>query len=338
MVEATLTDEVGLNPAWTDKTGKAFLDSNQVGSLPVRGEKKLVPVKLETQATADNTGSEETGPIYEAISYAKTTLTDYVTIRIPSRGSDYDGYFTYRFLINPKTVQVSRQTMDAHSMTRSGWQFGVWGEDTIDLAVSGTTAGEYFQNGLTDRWEEFSLSYQNIMGLVNVFENNGYFFEGEQANTQWNAPDFMRKRIKCQGDVEFSVGNFIWSGMFTSMTMTHTADTPYFNTFEFGFLAWKERFKTNSPWIDSIHNDVYRGHDASVMMSRFPVTASPDAITANETTKDPAALTTDTMGTLPTGWSQPAPNSPLGVPLPGWSQSTLSPAPSYPMSTSLFGK
>lgn len=325
--------DTSLNPIWNDPNGLDFTSDTQVGSLPIRGEKKLVPVELastktnsqaqkEAAALADSgdTTSEATGttPTYEAITYAKTTLTDYVTLRIPTRPArgKSQGVFTYRFLINPKSVQVSRQTMDAHSMTRAGWQFGIWGEDTIDIHVSGTTAGQYFENGLSDRWEEFSVSYRNTMELVNLFENNGYFFEGEETDNQWSAPDYTRRRIKSQGDVELRVGNFIWSGMFVSMALNHTADTPYFNTFEFNFLAWKERFTDASPWLDTIHNSVTRGHDATVSQQ----------LATN--------YTQSSVLPPPDGWSS-APQA--GVPLPGgWSSSLLAaPNLTYPMSSGL---
>ena len=98
---------------------------------------------------------------------------------------------------------------------------------------------------------------------MNVFENNGYFFEGERGteNATYTAPDWTRKRIKCHGDVQLIVGNFMWHGMFTEMSLTSSADTPYFNVFDLGFLAWKERFIGDTPWLSSLRNDVVRGHD-----------------------------------------------------------------------------
>ena len=278
-------NEQPLNPIWDNPDMIQFTKATMVGSLPVRGEKRIIPVELDmgltktaraaaesaaidanpdvqTQEEADKVTSDAAGkvPTYEAISFAKNTLTDYMTIRLPHRPSDVDVCYTYRFLVNPKTIQISRQTADAHSMTRAGWQFGIWGEDTIDLHVQGMTAGNYFEAGLTDRWSEFSLSYRNLMELVNLFENNGYWFEGEETNQQWKAPDYARKRIKTHGDVEIRVGNFIWSGMFVNMTVTNNAELPFLSTFDFNFLAWKERYLPASPWINMIENSVYRGH------------------------------------------------------------------------------
>ena len=253
----------------------------KIGDLPIRGEKRLVPVNTTLssprnsviQGNAVGSESEEGVPGFEAIVNAKKTLTDYVLVRIPNRSTRFfkDPFYTFRFLINPKSVSISRQTMDATSMARGGYMFGIWGEDTLDIHLNGQTAGQYFESGLTDRWEMYSQSYRNLMELVNVFENNGYHFEGESAskNLVYAAPDYTRKRIKCHGDVQLMVGSFLWSGMFTEMTVTHTADTPYFNTFDLGFLAWKERYVNDSPWLNSIENNVVRGHD--IMVVKKPV-------------------------------------------------------------------
>jgi hypothetical protein len=147
------------NPVWSDPEYDRA--RTIVGSLPIRGEKRLVPVVTDVFGNPTDIPSEGSGvkPNFEAITMAKDTLTDYITISIPSRESvnPNDAFFTYRFLINPKTLSISRQTLDAQSMTRGGWQFGIWGEDTTDLHFSGTTAGQYFEHGLTDRWQEWLL-------------------------------------------------------------------------------------------------------------------------------------------------------------------------------------
>ena len=215
-----------------------------------------------------------------------------MTVSIPSRPESLDVvdlFYTYRFLINPHTLTINHQTLDSLSMTRSGWQFGIWGEDTIELHMTGMTAGDYFQNGLTDQWEEYSLSYRNLFELVNVVTNNGYWFEGEKFNPGWNAPDYSRKRIKSHGDVQISVGSFIWSGMFTNMTITQSADNPFYNTFDIGFIAWKERFVQGSPWITSKKNNVYRGHSQEVLIATASLNATVSTIVNSAAPISPGA-------------------------------------------------
>ena len=145
------------NPIWD---GYDLSWQQRTGTLPIRGEKRLIPVfdVFPTKQSIVPETEDEGSPVYEAITFAKRTLTDYMLVRIPNRqsNSNTDGVFTFRFLINPKTVSISRQTLDSHSMARGGYQFGIWGEDTIDIHLNGQTAGQYFQSGLTDSWERYS--------------------------------------------------------------------------------------------------------------------------------------------------------------------------------------
>lgn len=241
-----------------------------INPLPIRGEKRLVPTPMDPQGTTDSlrqqaaaSGGSIATSIREAdfnITAARKTFSDYVQVRIPKRGQDGASPVVFRFLVNPATVQVSKQTLDAQSMTRAGWQFGVWGDDVTEITMQGATAGQYFALGLTDLYEEFTLSYRNTIMLTSVFENNGYWFEGESAGEGPLAADFTRRRIKMHQDVELVVGNFIWYGMFTGFTLKQTADTPYLNTFSLTFAAWKERFRKSSPYRNSIESNVQRGH------------------------------------------------------------------------------
>lgn len=247
--------------------------SQKIDLLPIRGEKRLLLVAGEAGGIPEVKGQR-----FEALTFAKRTLTDYVTVRIPgrltARNNDKPTDFVFRFLINPKSVSIAHQTFDTHSMTRGGWQFGVWGEDTIDLNITGITAGQYFNFGLSDRWSEYSISYRNLMELANLFENNGYYFEGEPTIPSVFDGDYTRRRIKMHQDVELRIGNFIWKGMFTNMNIEETADTPYLDKFTIGFLAWKESYSSSSPWISPKDINKYRGHAQEVLKNDLVINKS----------------------------------------------------------------
>lgn len=256
--------------------------------LPIRGEKRIIPCPISPSDT-----SSQIEKAYTALGqkspqdkgYAATGRTslvqysdfftvgamkpfvDYVLVRIPHRGVTSTGQQNgnapaaiFRFLINPSQVQINRQTLDGQAMTRAGWQIGVWGEDSFQVNLSGKTAGQYFAFGVTDQFQPFSDSYRNLESLVMVFENNGYWFEGEQAAEGPLAADFTRRRIKMHQDVELWVGNFIWYGMFDSLTISQSAEAPWLMNFQISFIAWKERFRSTSPYQNLILNDVQRGH------------------------------------------------------------------------------
>jgi hypothetical protein len=246
--------------------------------LPVRGEKRVLPgyvgvggVEKSLQEGL-NVGDdiEQANTVLDYNSFSTVAalegFKDFIVIRVPHRGFDENGNTDpnlaaeYRFLINPATISVNRETIDSQAMTRAGWQFGVWGEGMVNIHLSGQTPGQYFALGLTDEFYYFTQSYRNLIELQTVFENNGYWFEGEEAASGPLATDYTRRRIKAHQDIELIVGNFIWSGMFDSMTVKQDAQSPFLSSYELSFVAWKERFRAGSPYPDTKHNEVQRGH------------------------------------------------------------------------------
>jgi hypothetical protein len=257
-------------------------------NLPTRAESRLVPtnVKAATIQTLYDKGYSGQGlgaghktphvnnsDFYtNASTSAKRLLNDYIKIRLPHRGlnattsqPDPTQAVEFRFLVNPTTLNVNRQTVDAQSITRGGWQFGIWGEDTFMVQLSGHTAGSMFTAGTTDEFSYYSVAYRNLMQMKQLFENNGYWFEGEEFNEGPLAPDYLRRRIRMHQDIELWVGNFIWNGMFDSMTISQEADNPFLMNFQLDFFVWKERFRSTSPYWGSIANNVQRGHSYSAV-------------------------------------------------------------------------
>lgn len=250
-----------------------------VSQLPIRGEEQVIPsqLPLETANSQMNRALEQSGSSGFVtvekkdffITAALKPFVDYVVVNLPHRGLTAQGHSdpstsaSYRFLINPATVQINRQTIDQQTLTRAGWQFGVWGEDTIRITMEGKTAAQYFSLGLTDEFHLFTESYRNLQQLKMVIANNGYWFEGEQTGSTPVSGNFTRKRIKMHQDIELLVGNYIWYGMFENLDYTSDADSPFNYEWSLTFIAWKERFRSGSPYPDTIHNDVQRGHSYS---------------------------------------------------------------------------
>jgi hypothetical protein len=247
-------------------------------TLPIRGEKRIIPspvapsdasIAFEAQYLGSGKKPPHTPLVTDNdfnISAAISPYVDYVVVRLNNRGLGGNGLAdgnpaVYRFLINPSQIVVNRTTLDGQAFARSGWQIGVWGEDSLNISITGKTAGQYFAFGTTDRYQPFTESYRNLEMLQVVFENNGYWFEGEKAAEGPLGADFSRRIIKMHADVELIVGNFMWYGMFESLTVSQAADEPFLMNFQMTFIAWKERFRKGSPYSDTIHNDVKRGHD-----------------------------------------------------------------------------
>lgn len=296
--------------------------SGSIKTLPIRGEKRILPVPIDPGVISDAFSEEwsKTGrPSPQDSGYAsgRTQLVEqsdfyvhaalapfignYVTIRILNRGQDANGNpdpttnAVYRFLINPSQVQVNRQTLDAQAFARSGWQFGVWGEDSTMITLTGKTAGQYFSFGVTDRYQEFAQSYRNLEQLQVVFENNGYWFEGEKTGEGPLAADFARRRIKMHQDVELTVGNFIWSGMFDSLEISQTADEPFLMSFVIQFVAWKERFRQTSPYQNQLPSNFQRGNSYYA----YAQTQTPQGTTPNQPATSAAPNATPTNYVTP---------------------------------------
>lgn len=338
--------------------------SNSPKTLPIRGEKRILPVPINPSAMSDQFGQQYNASGMDSpedSGYANTGRTelvqyddfyvhaalrpfvDYVTIRILNRGQSASGTpdsstnATYRFLINPSEVQVSRSTLDAQAFARSGWQFGIWGEDSVSITLNGKTAGQYWAFGITDRYQQYSQSYRNLEQLQVVFENNGYWFEGEQANEGPLAASFARRRIKMHQDVELTVGNFVWYGMFEQLQISQNADAPFLADFNLTFIAWKERFRDTSPYNNQIKNDVQRGNaysayqtaiDPQVLAQGLPASSRlPSSLnsvvglatppTTNVNPNTPSVTTAQTVPALPSASPNKSDYTPTSVPSTG---------------------
>ena len=231
--------------------------------LPTRAEKRIVPFT----ATFPNASADDATLLGVTKSYY-----DYIWVRIPGRGATSSASMYYRFLVNPERISVTKQMMDAQALTKGGWQIGVAGEDFTMINIEGRSPGRYFTYGLTDGLAEYSVSYRSLLNLEMLVENNGCFFEGEQINTGGLAPSSQRRRIKMHQDIELAAGEFVWSGMFESLAVTEDAENPFLASYSLSFVAWKERYRANTPYLNPIRNDVQRGHTAS----RVAINASID--------------------------------------------------------------
>jgi hypothetical protein len=208
----------------------------------------------------------------------RAAYKDYVKIRIQGRGGNQPGVFDqtkdvyFHFLINPREVSISRSVLDEQSFTRGGWQVGLWGEDFIKITLSGKTPGQYYDgnistavhvgnSGLSDSQQALSMSYRNILALEILFENNGYWFEGEQIQSDTHHGSIASNwQIKSHQDVELTVGEYIWRGMFETMEISQDSAQPFLMDFTLSFIAWNEKFDTRTPYADSIGGEVQFGH------------------------------------------------------------------------------
>ena len=170
----------------------------------------------------------------------------------------------FRFLINPSNISIGHTTLSSESFDRKGWQFGVWGEDMVRISLQGKTPGQFFSLGLTDEFAEYTESYRNLEQIQDVFENNGYWFEGESVNYGEQTASFNRRIIKMHQDVILVVKEFIYYGMFETFDYSQDANNPYLADWSLSFIAWKEQFRSDSPYYNALPNNVQRGNAYTV--------------------------------------------------------------------------
>jgi hypothetical protein len=249
MADTSNTGNAGASLGLLGGNSKAGMDIDSAPILPLPGSRDFQSI---------TTTNQDLGPSPFGFTDSSANPQEYMLIRIPGRGPS-GGMLTYRWLINPKSIRTNYKTLDAQTMTRSGFQYGVWGDDLIEIAMEGQSAGYYFSQGLTDIWKDYTISYRNLLLMQTIVLNNGCWFEGEELGLNNDGLN-STTLIKCHQDVQLIYHNFIWSGMFTNMTIESGADHPFFDKFSLTFVAWKERYRSSSPWRDSIHNKVQRGH------------------------------------------------------------------------------
>ena len=117
-----------------------------------------IPFISEGDQTDPYPGQVEATKVISALDFLQTLrtdptnyaagLTDYLSVTLRDRAGTGQPLI-YKFLVNPATIQMNRQVVDAEALTRSGMQMGVWG-DVLDISMSGQTAGQYFAGVLVD--------------------------------------------------------------------------------------------------------------------------------------------------------------------------------------------
>ena len=295
--------------------------------LPIRGEKRIIPSPISPiDANAafeqaytksglvppNQRGYADTGrtSLVQATDFftsgAGKPFVDYIVVRLYNRGLGGNGLpngtpAVYRFLINPSQVVVNRTTLDAQAMTRAGWQIGVWGEDSLQVSLTGKTPGAVLL--LRADGQRTSRSRSPTATLSSYRSSSRTTATGSRASRRRGplagAANFTRRIIKMHSDVELIVGNFMWYGMFDSLTLTQSAEEPFLVSFNLTFVAWKERFRKGSPYKDTIHNDVKHGVDYGAWLptqlaAAEVVSTVPSTLGANQIS-DSSSVSSDGM-------------------------------------------
>jgi len=90
-------------------------------------------------------------------------------------------------MINPKDFTVSQSFVSNSANTRKGWINTLWGNQQATISASGMTAGFYYVyangfGGISNFSRKNSVSFFNLLAIMTLFKNNGYYYMDGQEN------------------------------------------------------------------------------------------------------------------------------------------------------------
>jgi len=90
-------------------------------------------------------------------------------------------------MINPKDFTVSQSFVSNSANTRKGWINTLWGNQQATLSAAGMTAGFYYVyangfGGISNFSRKNSVSFFNLLAIMTLFKNNGYYYMDGQEN------------------------------------------------------------------------------------------------------------------------------------------------------------
>jgi len=141
-------------------------------------------------------------------------------------------------LINPSTFShdMSKLIIDG-SFTRSGYVREHWGENLDTVSCDGTIGGFYgiqMQGGnlkhqvmITRSHKKASLSFQNLMSLIMIYENNGRVYSDL----------YDRRRVVLVGSVMMFWDGNVYIGNFNNFTVSDREENPYNTPYSFEFAV-----------------------------------------------------------------------------------------------------
>jgi hypothetical protein len=135
-------------------------------------------------------------------------------------------------LINPANLDVSYTPIVNETRTLGGFVQEFWGEQLTTVSASGQTAMFYDNYGITNKNARDSESYNNFIGLVNIYRSNGKEYYKDKSTLALKAnPD----RIASFGTVIMTYVDKEYQGYFESFNFRETNLKPFSFEYDFSF-------------------------------------------------------------------------------------------------------
>lgn len=171
--------------------------------------------------------------------------------------------------VNPKDLVIGQQQIASTTYTRRGWVTGVWGNQQATLSASGTSSGFYFiynkKGGITNRYRRGSPGFINLMDVIGLFKNNGwYFLDGTKNPTLFR--DGTSRVISVMDSIKIEYDGSTYIGSFNTFTLNDVAASPYKMDYSFEFIV--SSFGLDLQGVDGhiSKNDNYLNRDVNVAL------------------------------------------------------------------------
>ncbi len=133
-------------------------------------------------------------------------------------------------MINPKDFNTGQTFITSNAYTRVGWVTSAWGRQQMTISLSGTSPGFYVINsegsgGLSNFNRRGSAGFYNLMAIVGMFKNNGYYFLNNNHATIFK--DGYSRVINVMDSIKLEYEGSTYLGSFSTFSMTDTAAMPY---------------------------------------------------------------------------------------------------------------
>jgi len=222
-----------------------------------KGGEKLQEVGVMT-GSMDNLGGEENDPygrLGRRISKddVRAQHTNKVVEDMKEQIDQISKTPSMMLYVNPRSFNRNyEQSVDV----AGGWRgqiVSAWLERPMKISGSGTTAAQYAVNasgfgGLTNLNKIYSLSYENLMSLALIYQNNGWIYSGfgyDQSNV--GVPVIgLNLFIYYDGH--------IYIGSFDSFKIGESADKPWTLEYSFEFTV-----RYDIPLVDDVGEAVLQG-------------------------------------------------------------------------------
>jgi murein DD-endopeptidase MepM/ murein hydrolase activator NlpD len=152
-------------------------------------------------------------------------------------------------MINPRDLNIGQAQVVNTAYSRIGWINTLWGNQQATITASGLSAGFYyvtdaFEGGITNFSRKNSEAFFNLISIVSLFKNNGYYFMDAQE-----IPSLFRRGsrvINVMDTIKVTYDGSEYLGSFNSFSLNDVATNPYRLDYSFEFTVSSFGTDTNS--------------------------------------------------------------------------------------------